>query len=394
MTDAETVFGWAQLYFQSGDYVNARKWYAKRVEIDGADPETFLAKHRLAVSMHKLGELWPEVQDAYLQAWAFCPARAEPLHAVAREYRSTGRYHLGYLFARRAAALPPPAGDQLAVDAEVYTWRALDELAVCAAWIGKKAEAFNLCRELIALPTVPESARERIAKNRDFEVPTMLETTTVYSETMVNNVGVGGSVADVTVSLIARSDRTTVERTLNSFLSCCQDRSLIQRFLVLDTGLSNEDRQALCERYRFIEVIQADPHSSPGDQLRELRSHVAGRFWLHLGYGWQFFASDKLISRLKAVLVAEPQVFQVGVNIGDVTELVGKCAPESAVHRAVGTGRYVRASAIVLGPAMFDTFRLDQASTVMATHADCTRELDGMAFRTATLDEVLCTVHA
>lgn len=393
MTDAETAFGWAQSYFDFGDFANARKWYARRIEMGGSGEELFLAMYRLAVCMHKRGESWPEIQDTYLRAWAGRPSRAEPLHAIASHYRSVGSYHLGYLFARRAAMISRSEHDHLAVDDAVYTWRAMDELAVCAAWVGKSAEAFDLCRKLMALPDVPEPDRQRIAKNRDLEVPVMLEAASAYPQGLAADLTFGGSGADVTVSVIANSDRAAVERTLNSFLNCCSDLSFVERFLVLDIGLSSADRQTLRDRYRFVDLIDADPRSAPGDQLRELRGQVPGRFWLQLGRGWQFFAPEDLIGRLKAVLEAERQAFQVGVNIADAAGLSGECAPESVVRRSPGTGRYVRAGAISVGPAMFDTIRLDQASAATVAHADVVGKLGRVGWWTATLDEVLCTVQ-
>ena len=106
--DARSVFYLAQSYFELGDFVNARKWYARRVEMGGWDEEVYYSMYRVAESMAQLGAPWLEVQDAYLRAWEFRPTRAEPLHAIARRYREDQHYRLGYLFAERAAEIPFP----------------------------------------------------------------------------------------------------------------------------------------------------------------------------------------------------------------------------------------------------------------------------------------------
>ena len=72
---------------------------------------------------------------------------------------------------------------------------------------------------------------------------------------------------------------------------------------------------------------------------------------------WRFFAADELVGRLTGVLDAEPDVFQVGVNLGDATELTGICATEDKVRRAPDAGRYVVTDAVASGPAMFETAR-------------------------------------
>ncbi|WP_415624242.1 2OG-Fe(II) oxygenase, partial [Mycobacterium intermedium] len=167
-SDVKSVFDLGQSYFDSGDFANARKWYARRAEMGGSAEEVYYSLFRLAQAMANLGEPWPDIQDAYLRAWAFRPTRAEALHQIAAHYRGEGQYQLGYLFARRAAAIPLPEEDSLFVFADVYAWRAVDEQAVCAGWLGKHAEAFALCRRLLACPEVPDDRRQGIAHNRDF----------------------------------------------------------------------------------------------------------------------------------------------------------------------------------------------------------------------------------
>ena len=115
--------------------------------------------YRVGEAMAKLDEPWPEVQDAYLRAWNYRPTRAEALYALARHCRTAQKYPLGHLFAARAAELPP-TDDVLFVNAEVQAWRARDEQAVCASWIGKPAEAFAISRDLVARDDLLEDDRQ------------------------------------------------------------------------------------------------------------------------------------------------------------------------------------------------------------------------------------------
>ena len=392
--DGPSVLRLAQHYFDRGDFSNARKWYGRRVELGGSDEEVYGAMYRLAASMSKLGEPWPDVEDAYLKAWQIRPTRAEPLHAIAFRYRIERRYKFAYLFAESAAKIPLPEEDRIFVSADVYAWRATDEQAVCASWIGKRAEAFTLCRRLVARPDIPDSDRRRMAANRDLSVPAMIEAASSYPEALVQSLAAGPGETEVTVSLIAGPDRQTTEQTLNSFLICCLDVSRVGRFLVLDTGLSAADRALLQQRYGFLEFADAGPVDKPAAQLAQLRTQIDGRFWLHLGEGWRFFAPENYITRLTAVLDAEPQVSQVGINYADAVKLTGATAAEQAVRRAPDTGRYILTEAPATGPAMFDTARLDRAVGVQDGDPDPPaqrgRPAAGARLRTASLDEVLC----
>jgi len=385
--DARSVYIIAQIYWDTDDFANARKWYTRQVEMGCfPDEEIYIGMWRIAESMTRLNMPWLEVQGAYLRAWEFRPTRAEPLYAIAHRYRIDERYRLGYLFAERAARIPFPENDMLHPYPDVYAWHATDEQAICASRIGKHAEAFTLCRRLLARSDIPDAARQRIAVNRDFSVPAMIEATSAYPDELIRNLIAGTAAVDVTVSLVAGPDLAATEQTLNSFLHCCTDVSRVRRFVVLDASLSTQDRATLQQRYGFVEFADFDPGVRP--------PLTGGRLWLHLGRGWRFFAPENLITRLAAVLEAETRVFQVGINFADATELTGACASEQAVRRAHSAGRYVLTDVIASGPAMFNTELLNQVGGVNSTDAVLNgkfRRLSTSAgLHTATLDEVLC----
>jgi tetratricopeptide (TPR) repeat protein len=391
--DARSVFYLAQSYFNLGDYANARKWSERRARMGGWDEEVYYSMFRVAEAMARGGSPWPDVQDAFLRAWEIRPIRVEPLHAISTRYRTDQQYHLAYLFAERAARIPLPEQDILFVDADIYHWRAADEQAVCASWIGKYEESFTLCRNLLARDDLPDDDRKRIAGNRDLTAPQMIDAALSYPETIPKIVA-GHRDSEVTVSLFAGPDRITVEQALNSFLRCCRDVSQVGRFVVQPFGLSAGDRATLLERYQFLEFLDDVPDDVPAARFARVRDEVAGRFWLHIGAGWRFFAPEEYIGRLTAVLDAEPEVFQVGVNVGDATKLTGFSAVESTVRRTEGAGRYVLGEEVAIGPAMFDTARLDRTGGINRTDDDPKAALERRAaaagMRTANLDEVLC----
>ena len=105
----------------------------------------------------------------------------------------------------------------------------------------------------------------------------------------------------MTVSIAAGADVAATERTLNSFLNCCSDLSSVGWFLIVDHALSEADRQRLADIYPFAEISLRCP-AEPG----QIRSQVHGRYWLHIGEGWQFFATEPYIARLSQVLGRSP----------------------------------------------------------------------------------------
>ncbi len=385
--DARSVFYVARSYNCLYDWPNARLWYARRAEMGGWDEEVFYSLWRVATAMDILQEPWPQVLEAYLRAWEYRPIRAEPLHDLAVSCRNKGHYALGHLFAVRAAAIPMP-DDALFVNREVYRFRALDEQAVNASWLGRSEESFALVRQLMQTPDIPEIERTRIAANWRFLANIVSEPAKEYPRELVASLTTGPSDSEVTVTVSAGPDVAVTERTVNSFLNCCTDLTAVGRFLIVDNALTEADRLRLAELYPFAEIT---PRCSA--EPSQIRAQVGGRFWLHLGEGWQFFAPDRYISRLTQVLEAEPGVFAVGINFDDArtfNDFVGDEAPpeveqidwETRQYRMdvpVGakTEHYVLTDTEATGPVMFDTARAD-------------RHRAGEPFRTATLDEVFC----
>jgi hypothetical protein len=166
---------------------------------------------------------------------------------------------------------------------DLYAWRTTFQQLVCAYHIDKQVEAFTLSRRLLGRPDIPDGDRQGIASIRDLTVPTMLEAASSYPDVLARNLIAGPREAEVTVSLVAGADRAVTEQTLNSFLHCCTDVSRVGRILMIDVGLSADDRAILQEGYKFLEFADYALGTQP-------RDHIHGPYWLHLGQGWQFFA--------------------------------------------------------------------------------------------------------
>lgn len=168
--DPRTVFYLAQTYECLGRLDEALLENVYRVSIGGWVDETFEAMLRIATLKERLRRPWTEIQQAFLEAYAFDPTRAEPLVAIAEHYRLRGALALCYLFACRADDLPRPRSG-LFVDEAVYEWRAADLVAISAYYVGGRLRDTAILergkraadRALQARPTDP-----RLLANRAF----------------------------------------------------------------------------------------------------------------------------------------------------------------------------------------------------------------------------------
>jgi hypothetical protein len=366
--DPNLVFQLAQRCFEADDFAAARDWFTRRAEMGGWDEEIFIALLRIAQSMHRMDEPWPEIQDAYLRAWEFRPSRAEPLYLIAYYYRWLADYQLGYLFAERAANIPEPA-DSLYVTTSVYEWRALDEQGICASWIGKKPESYRLFRRILARDDIDHKDRERLIGYCEYLAPVMVEEATGYPEHLVQSLTaqVQGLTAHqsssptgtVTVAITGTRGTAAIEQTLNSFLNCCSDIDKVRRFVLIPGQLDLRERTALLDRYPFLEI---------SDQIAD------ERYVLSLVADNVFVDREPIIGRLIAVLDHEPDIARVAIGLSQVPTR-GRPHPQPPEFRISGAGdRYVLRSEPAIGHVL----------------VDATRENPNAQPMVATLDEMLC----
>ena len=148
----------------SHDGARSREVYRRRAAMGGWEEEVWYALYQVAVITERLQADPAEVSWAYLRAWQRRPSRAEPLVHLARFHRLRGEHTLALLYARQALATSRP-GDLLFVEEAAYRWQTLDELSVSAWYADARDEGARAIAKLLAMPGLPEDARQRAIDN-------------------------------------------------------------------------------------------------------------------------------------------------------------------------------------------------------------------------------------
>ncbi len=376
--DARSTFYLAQSFRDSGDHRQALEYYTRRASMGGWDEETFYALLQCGVCMGHLGESWDKVLDTHLRSWQFRPRRAEPLHLIAAHYRLDGQFDLGHLFASRAKEIPFPDGDSLFVAADVYDWKIDDELAICAYYLGRHRESFDLCSRLLGLPSIPEGDRERILGNRDFAMAQFQEETLAYPEALIGQLGAEFThgprpQAQVTLSITSCKRFDLFEKTVNSFVNCCADLSLIDRWICIDDGSSEADRLRMKQRYPFFEfVFKTREDKGHAQSMNRLLDMIASPFWLHLEDDWHFIVRDKYIQKALAILDEDATLGQVLFNRNYGETLACRIIAGGQIRHTPSGARYRLHEHFKPGTAAYDEYLrslpLDARSNVWWPH--------------------------
>lgn len=161
------AFYTAQSYRDADMPEKAIEWYAKRANLGGWYEEVYYSLLQIALLKIELNAPLDEVQNLLLAAYEYRPQRAESLYHLARQLRLHDKIKLAYIYANAAVSIPPTK-DILFVNHSVYEWKAKDELAVSAYWVGNYQLCHDLCLELLANPTIPERDKQRFQENLRF----------------------------------------------------------------------------------------------------------------------------------------------------------------------------------------------------------------------------------
>ena len=161
------AFYLAQSWRDANEYEKALEAYQHRAMMGGREEEVYYSLYeigRLSVKLELDDQI---VIDRFLKAYEQRPTRAEALFSLAETLNLRGRQIAAYPFARAASEIPRP-DDILFVNNSVYTWRALDEYAVSASWVGRYKEAIVANEKLLSSKALPESQYQRVRRNLEF----------------------------------------------------------------------------------------------------------------------------------------------------------------------------------------------------------------------------------
>lgn len=157
------VFYLAQSYRDAGMSDDALKTYLRRAAMGGWEEEAWFASYEAAKLKEALNQPPHEVTGAYLDCYQRRPTRAEPLFHLSRYHRCRNEFHLAYLVSSRGAKIAL-SSDVLFVNASVYEWRLLEELALSAYYVGEVNEG-KLILEALVQRQIPEADKQRMVEN-------------------------------------------------------------------------------------------------------------------------------------------------------------------------------------------------------------------------------------
>ena len=144
--DSRTCFYLGRALRDTGNAVEARVWFAKRLVYPEFPEERFWARYFLA---ELETDDWRRRVTLFLTAYEEC-GRAEALVAAARTLNAEHQWHQSFMCCYTAAKLPFPESARLFVYADDYAYARWHLLGICAYYVGQFDVGRDACAQAIA----------------------------------------------------------------------------------------------------------------------------------------------------------------------------------------------------------------------------------------------------
>ena len=135
--------------------------------------EVWYSLYQIAEIRKRRGDSWPEVMQAYLDAYQAKPDRAGPLYQIGLHYQHLRQYQLAYLFFRQAMQIRYPSQDRLFVEKSIYSYLLPLEYAVAAYYVGDEAAALETNNLLLLDRELAPEVLLQVERNRRFSLDRM-----------------------------------------------------------------------------------------------------------------------------------------------------------------------------------------------------------------------------
>lgn len=308
-------FNAAQSYSDYGDYVRAIYYYKEFIKMQNeniSNDYSFNAHFRIAILLRYLNKSNDEIIKAYEKVIQNFPDRAEPLYELGLFYKQINDNENSYKYIKRSSELEiPQKYNQLFKN--IYEYKAKYQLAVLSYNEGRYDESFMICNKLLQNSNFNKQVYDTIEILKYNNVLFLKHKFIVYNERIINMINKymklnqikkGKSIACVII--INDSSTEKILCLLNSFIQCCTDILLIDKWICYC-----KENDKLIKLYPFINY-----HTEI-----KLEEMIDADYIIYLDDNWQFFEKRDYIKPAIKIMQGDDKIGQVLFNKNYITTI-------------------------------------------------------------------------
>lgn len=251
-----------------------------------------------------------EITNTYMSAIPVCSPRAEAEYSLGEFYITVRNYKYAEIFLKKAAEKKYPIHHTFFIDTDIHQWKSKCTLAALYITMDKISEAKPILEKLLE----NQKYRDNIAIKELYDncryphLEELKKEVIQYNKNIVDEITnrVKTDVPNkhkITLTITTCKRFNLFEKTMNSFINCCQDILLIDRFICIDDNSSEEDRLQMQKLYPFFEFIFKTPEQKGHlASMNMVISEVKTPYVLHMEDDFLFLDKSEYIKPALQIL--------------------------------------------------------------------------------------------
>ena len=185
----------------------------------------------------------------------------------------------------------------------------------------KMQEAYDISTDILRRNNIFSGLRMEIEKLRDSCVNHIKDQFLKYPAAKIKSIKQQcelNTSRNIIFSMTTCKRYDLFEKTMNSFINCCEDLHLIDYWLCVDDNSSEQDRYKMKQLYPFIEFVLKDEkqkgHCVSMNIIQDFATKNNAKYLLHTEDDWLYFEKNNYITKFMEVLNENPKYGQVLFN--------------------------------------------------------------------------------
>lgn len=214
-------------------------------------------------------------------------------------------FHIGILLGKYFAKLFP------------HSYDILDEYALCYYFTQQYRKCYDIFSKLLSLRNLTHDLSKRALFNAHFCINSIKDDYGYYDKTKVEQILHRSTKPFplITLSITTCKRLDLFQQTMNSFINCCQDILMIDKWLCIDDNSSEEDRQKMKELYPFFDFYFKTPDEKGHPRsMNIICRKVDTPYLFHMEDDWKFFQKRRYLSDCLEILQQDQKIGQCLIN--------------------------------------------------------------------------------
>jgi GR25 family glycosyltransferase involved in LPS biosynthesis len=178
-------------------------------------------------------------------------------------------------------------------------------------------ECFDLCEKILNTGNIDKENTEKILTMRSLCIPFISDRYVKYDREIVKKIlnKKTNPFPTVTFSITTCKRYDLFEKTMNSFLNCCEDLDLIDTWICVDDNSSEEDRIKMRRNYPFFDFYFKNIEGKGHPQsMNIIRDETKTPYLFHMEDDFKYFVKKRYISLCLDVLTQSDTIKQCLIN--------------------------------------------------------------------------------